>query len=359
MLKEAPEFNDQMKVVLYVFSILIICASLMPLVKKDYWTFRVFDYPRFQKLILTLILIIIWSFEDYGNLSQVDFGILTALILVFFYLLKQIIPYSPFSPKMVKSANKDEKTTLTLLTGNVYQYNRDYTKCLDLIKKQAPDVFMLVETDQNWADVISNLKTDYPHYVEIPMDNTYGLLFYSKIPLKNTSIHYLIDHEVPSIFTDLDLGHQLIRIYGIHPTPPVPGENTHSTERDAEILLVGAKAKEYNKPCIIMGDLNDVAWSYTTELFLKISGMGDPRRGRGMYNTFHAKYPMLRWPLDHIFVSKHFKVKKLEVQPSIGSDHFPISIELVLDKSVENEQLEADQEDKIEAKEKIISGIDF
>ncbi|WP_230981502.1 endonuclease/exonuclease/phosphatase family protein [Echinicola salinicaeni] len=331
----------------------------MPLVKKDYWTFRVFDYPRFQKLILILTLIVFWFFEDYNKLTQVDFGILTVLILLFFYLLKQIIPYSPFSTKMVNSAKKDEKTTLSLLTANVYQYNKNFTKCMKLIKKQSPDVFMLVETDQAWADAMASLKTDYPHYIELPKNNTYGLLFYSKIPLKNTSINYLIDNEVPSIFTDLDLGHQMIRIYGIHPTPPVPGENTHSTERDAEILLVGKKAKAYNKPCIIMGDLNDVAWSYTTELFLKISGLGDPRIGRGMFNTFHANYPMLRWPLDHIFVSKHFKVKKLKVQPSIGSDHFPISVELVLDKSMENEQLKADQEDKIEAQEKIISGIEF
>ncbi|MBD8489981.1 endonuclease/exonuclease/phosphatase family protein [Echinicola sp. CAU 1574] len=348
-----------MKVALYVFSILIIGATLMPLVKKDYWTFRVFDYPRFQKLILISTLIILWFFEDYNELQKVDFAILTILILLFFYLLKQIIPYSPFSTKMVKSAYKKDKPTLSLLTGNVYQYNRDYAKCLGLIEKISPDVFMLVETDQAWADEVAKLKKDYDYHIELPLDNTYGLLFYSKIPLKNTSINYLINEDIPSIFTDLDLGDQVVRIYGIHPTPPVPGENTHSTERDAEILLVGEKAKAYGKPCIIMGDLNDVAWSYTTELFLKISGMGDPRRGRGMYNTFHAKYPMLRWPLDHIFVSNHFKVKKLKVQPGIGSDHFPISIELVLDKTVENEELKADQEEKIEAKEKIISGIEF
>ncbi|QDH81010.1 endonuclease/exonuclease/phosphatase family protein [Echinicola soli] len=348
-----------MKEVLYAFSVIFIIATLMPLVKKDYWTFRVFDYPRFQKLLLISATLICWTFVDYDQLSKVDFGIIITLVLLCIFLLKQIIPYSPFHTKMVKSANAQEKTTVKVLVGNVYQYNKDYDRCLHLINEENPHLFMLVETDQGWADAMAVLKEEYPYQVELPLENTYGMLLYAKFPLKNTEINYLIDEDIPSIFTDLQMEGQLIKLFAIHPTPPVPGENTHSTERDAEILIVGEKAKSERSPTIIMGDLNDVAWSYTTELFLKISGMGDPRIGRGMYNTFHANYPFLRWPLDHIFLSNQFRLKKIKVHPSIGSDHFPISADLVLDKNNDNEQLEASAEEKAEAKEKIVSGMEF
>ncbi|AWW29354.1 endonuclease/exonuclease/phosphatase family protein [Echinicola strongylocentroti] len=348
-----------MKAALYAFSALLIIATLMPLVKKDYWTFRVFDYPRFQKFLLISAALAGWAFVDYNGLSKVDFGIIIILGILFLHLLKQIIPYSPFHTKMVKPARSREKTSIKVLVSNVYQYNNHYSKCLSLIKKERPDLFMLVETSNEWAKAVSALKESYPYQVELPLENTYGMLLYSRFPLKNTSINYLINEEIPSIFTDLILDGQPIKLFAIHPTPPVPGENTHSTERDAEILIVGKKAKAEKKPTIIMGDLNDVAWSYTTELFLKISGMGDPRRGRGMFNTFHAKYSFLRWPLDHIFVSDQFRLKKIKVHHSIGSDHFPISVELVLDKNNDNEQLEANAEEMSEAKEKIISGIEF
>lgn len=348
-----------MKIALYAFSIFMIVATLMPVVKKDYWTFRVFDYPRFQKLILISALIVIWLTEGYQTLSQVDFGIVFALFLLWAWLIKQIIPYSPFYPKMVISAKKQEEESIELLVANVYQYNDQYEKARQLLEKEQADIFVLVETDQRWKEEIEVFKSEYPYQVELPIDNTYGMLLYSKLELQNVEINYLINEEVPSIAADITVQGQTVRLHAIHPTPPVPGENTHSTERDAEILMVGKRVKEENIPSIIMGDLNDVAWSYTTELFLKISGMGDPRRGRGMYNTFHAKYPFMRWPLDHFFVSSHFRVKKIKVHNSIGSDHFPISIALVINPATHNEKLEASAEEKEEAEEKIVQGINF
>jgi endonuclease/exonuclease/phosphatase (EEP) superfamily protein YafD len=141
----------------------------------------------------------------------------------------------------------------------------------------------------------------------------------------------------------------------VHPTPPVPGENMYSTERDKELLLVAKEVKENNVPTIVVGDLNDVAWSYTTNLFTKISGLLDPRKGRGFFNTFHAKYPFLRFPLDHVFCSTDFKLVQLRRLENFSSDHFPILIALQYEMNADNEQEEpvADQQEIELAQEKI------
>ena len=147
-----------------------------------------------------------------------------------------------------------------------------------------------------------------------------------------------------------------IAFHGVHPRPPVPEEKGRSIERDGELLLVGKAISESNMPCIIGGDMNDAAWSYSTQLFKRISGLLDPRVGRGFYNTFHAQHWLLRMPLDHVFHSRHFRLIDLQIiNDSCGSDHFPVFIKLSYEKDAEFLQAEpeADKVEKKEAKETI------
>lgn len=343
-----------MKTVETVFCVLALILALLtfiPLLKSPKWFIRVWDYPRFQIFGITLAVTVAAGFLLDPNRWEniVCLGLFATTLL---YLAWIVYPYTFFSKKMVASEKANSKAPkLKLLTINVYQYNRDFQKTLDLIERTQPDIVFLLETDKDWQQAIQKIKKEYPYSIEIPKDNTYGMLFYSKFPVTKQEIHYIIDDEIPSIIVDIEVAGRVLRLYGIHPTPPVPRENPESTERDAEILVMGKKSKNFKGPSIVFGDLNDVAWSHTTRLFLRISGMLDPRIGRGMFNTFHAKYWFCRWPLDHFFVSSHFRLIGLKVEKEIGSDHFPISISLALREEDKEKELDSKPGDQKETAE--------
>jgi endonuclease/exonuclease/phosphatase (EEP) superfamily protein YafD len=340
-----------------ILSLIALTAVLLPFIRLDHWVFRVFDYPRVQKLVYILILLAGWSVLVRQHITLQEKTIIALLGAAAIYLTWIIVPYSPLGKKMVPASGTNQPA-LKLLVYNVFQENDRYSELLELIKLRDPDVILLLETDQKWQKAVSSLSQAYPNTIQIPLDNTYGMLFFTRLPLSNQKINYFVEDTIPSITADIKFNGKDIKLFGLHPTPPVPQENSRSTERDAEILLVGKLAKKHKGPVLVMGDLNDVAWSYTTNLFLKTSGLLDPRRGRGRFSTFNARYVVLRWPLDHYFVSGHFRVADIRVEKGIGSDHFPISIDLTLEDYQGNQKLQETRDDSIEAREKIKAGLE-
>jgi endonuclease/exonuclease/phosphatase (EEP) superfamily protein YafD len=291
--------------------------------------------------------------------------LLAALAIAVIYQGFRILPYTPLVRKQVgDSTLKDGKRHLSLAVMNVLQYNKQGAKALAALRKSDPDVIMAVETDDWWYEQLKSLEKTHPYTCHEPLDNTYGLLFFSRLPLQNCQIKYLLDDDVPSLHAHVQLpdGHTWVRLFGLHPKPPAPAESKTSTKRDAELLLVGKEIEQREEPTIVFGDMNDVAWSHTSELFRRISGLMDPRVGRGLLPTFHADYSLLRWPLDHVFVSADFKVDDMERLPYVGSDHFPIYIKLSYEPHDKQEQEEnkeqADAEDHQEAIEKIREGFE-
>ncbi len=256
---------------------------------------------------------------------------------------------------MLKAKVKKAEQSISIMISNVYQYNTNTEGCLKVIYNANPDVVLLLETNSKWKQGTDELEEKYPYHIKVPQENTYGMLLYSKLELTDSYVKFIVEDDIPSIHTTVILkSGTAVRLYGVHPTPPSPTENVRSTERDKELLLMADIVKEQNKPTIVVGDLNDVAWSHTTNLFLKMSGLLDPRRGRGFFNSFHAKYPFMRFPLDHAFISPEFKLNGIKRLNNYGSDHFPIFIEVQYEpqKADNSNVMQADKDDIEEADEK-------
>ena len=309
----------------------MIAATLLPLVRSEHWVVRVFDFPRLQITVVfvAIFLAYLWVREDPSLFDHLFLALLAACLA---YQVWRMWPYTPLHAKQVKRvASPDGKRTLGVLISNVLMTNRESGKLRALVRNRDPDVILLVETDDWWEQQLREFESSRPHVVKQPQGNTYGMLLYSRFPLVDPRVEFRVQPDVPSIHTDVRLpSGELVRLHCLHPRPPAPGESATSKERDAEMLMVAKELKEQDTPSIVVGDLNDVAWSRTNAMFQKISGLLDPRIGRGFYSTFNADWPFIRFPLDHAFASRHFRLDAFEVLPHVGSDHFPVFARLAL-----------------------------
>lgn len=340
---------------LLVATIILTIITLLPLWRHEAWWVRSLDFPRLQLSVISLLLLVLESaLLDLSHPST--WGLLVVVMLCLVYQAWWIVPYTRLFPVEVKSAiNADSQQSIRIMTANVLTPNRNAKALIELVHKNAPDILVTLESDAWWQAKLDTLQQDYPHTIKCPLDNLYGMHVYSKLALTDSHIEYLVESDIPSMHTLVSLpSGNKIRTHFLHPAPPSPTENEESSARDAELIIVAKSVAETDAPVIVTGDLNDVAWSETTRLFRKISGLLDPRVGRGMFNTFHAKYWFIRFPLDHLFHSDHFTLSKIFRLPGFGSDHFALFTELVFEPGRDKQQsgLDADEDDLSRAKAK-------
>ena len=350
--------------VVWVVGGVALIGTLLPILRQTAWWIRVCDFPRLQIVAgLAVSLAAVLALPAASGVGHTVFAVSLALALV--YQASRIWPYTPLHSKQVAQATRsadDDAHHLSIIVANVLMYNRDASRLLGHINNLRPDVVLAVETDDWWLSQLERIEQEYPHTCHAPLPNTYGMLVFSRLPLLEPQIRYILDADIPSFHGCAVLPNGVsVNMHFLHPKPPAPQEAKTSAKRDAELLVVGKTIKQHEGPTIVAGDLNDVAWSHTSELFRRISRLLDPRIGRGMLPTFHADHKLLRWPLDHVFHSSHFRLQRLERLAHIGSDHFPIYIRLSYEPTGWHEQekeLEAaDHSDHAEAEEKIEEGV--
>ena len=290
---------------------------------------RYFDFPRVQLLVLALPAAL--GLVTVGLPAPWRWGAGMVLALAVADQLAHVLRFTPLWRKqsLAAPAPGQADARISVMTCNVKMSNRDYGRLARLAARVKPDILILMEVDAGWLAGLTELRRAFDHHIDHPLGNSYGMALWSRLPLSSVTVRDLLVPDVPSIRATVALrDRRRIALFALHPEPPVP---FHPTEgRDAEIGMVGVETTKTDLPAIVAGDLNDVAWSRTTRRFQRLSGLLDPRVGRGFYSSFDSRFFFLRWPLDHLFHDARFRVVDLQRLDTVGSDHFPMYFALEL-----------------------------
>lgn len=212
--------------------------------------------------------------------------------------------------------------------------NRKAGPLIELIGLKNPDLVLAMETDEWWNKELKVLAEEYPFSQRSINDVAYGMVLYSKLPLKKVDVDYLQNENVPSFESTVALDNGTdISFHAMHPVPPTHFKDIpdNAGQQEKALKKLGKEVMGRKYPTIVAGDLNDVVWAYVDELTGTDNILNDVRAGRGFYNSYSAENFLIRWPLDHILVTEEFRLKKMERLSKIGSDHFPLFVELALE----------------------------
>lgn len=325
---------------IYLLLAVLVAGSLLPICSSPHWLVRSWDYPRVQILVIAIsasvVFLAINLIDAQPSRTKVATVIGVTLLLAGWHLFR-IVPYTKLvSPQAMAweppaSPSQDDSRRLRVMVSNVEMENDQFVRWCNVVRDAEADVIVVAEVDDRWAKTLEKLKPLYPHQIVHTQDNWYGMAMISRLPITEYETRFLVQDDVPSIDAVIEMpSGDRVRVIGVHPRPPEPIRDNDAIARDAELVLWGKELAEDDRPIVIGGDLNDVAWSQSTRLFLRLSGLLDPRRGRGFFNSFHADHPCMRFPLDHVFHSGHFAIRDMQRLSHVGSDHFPIVIDLQL-----------------------------
>lgn len=323
--------------VVRILAIVLIAVTLLPFVSTRKWWVRGWEIPRSQiaAILLVPILLAVWQMASSGFSSELIFW-LSACVSALTWQILQIIPLSPLWTKEINDVAA-EAGVFKLLAVNLKVNNRSCAVAQREIANENADVLLLVEPDEKWSQELRHLREQYSFHHDEFRDDGLGMALWSKFKISDLQTRYIVTDRRPSIWAQVEVPDgQSANLVCIHPTPPGLDDDTGESRRDsgvrdAELVLIAQDIAEHrDKSWMVAGDFNDAAWSRTMKLFKRLSRLKDPRVGRAVMGTFHAKFPLLRFPLDHVFLSQGYAIGELRRVKIAGSDHFGVVVKLAL-----------------------------
>lgn len=303
---------------LFTISAILTVASFF---SKFGWWFDLASHFHLQYFVIQLTCIIFCIFQKRWRILSL--AVISALVNFSF-----IVPlYLPSENKISKSIGHPHKLSILLI--NLNSSNKKYEVTLNYIKDKNPDVLALEEINEKWLSELSEILRSYPYKKFIPRRDNFGIGLFSKIPPDNMGIKYYGSVEVPSILANYTFNKKPMTLLFTHPVPPA--SLNYFNWRNEQLENIISNRQLFKDRMILIGDLNTTSWSYYFKNFIKAMHLVDSRKGFGLQTTWPSILPIMAITIDHILISPDIKVLNHKIGPHIGSDHYPVFVELVIE----------------------------
>jgi endonuclease/exonuclease/phosphatase (EEP) superfamily protein YafD len=213
-----------------------------------------------------------------------------------------------------------------LINFNVNTANTYHDDVITYLLQSGANIVVLLEVNELWIQRLDRIKADFVYHFEHPRSDNFGLAVYSKYTLKNPSLRYLGAAGVPSLEITVEPNGEETLLFVMHTVPPI--DSTGSGLRDEQLREMAKLLAAKTGDKILTGDLNITPWSPIYRDFERRSAMSNCAKRHGVNATWPTTNMTIRIPIDHCLVAGELEVMDVSVGPDLGSDHFPLIVEI-------------------------------
>lgn len=172
---------DNARLVVGILTLIMTLLTLLPLSRNQRWWVRIWDFPRLQMAVLSLVFLLLELCFLPGG-GQFSWLIVLLALGCTIYQSWWIFPYTGLSKVQVKKTPASQHPRIKILNCNVLMTNRKSEKLLEILAQNRPDVIVLLETNLWWEQQMAPLQASHPYTLKCPLENLYGMHVYSRFP---------------------------------------------------------------------------------------------------------------------------------------------------------------------------------
>lgn len=292
-----------------------IAATLLALAARAWWVAELATHFRVQLVAGQVLLLGVLGVLGRCRLALI---VVLAAAVNGWYLYPVLWPSA-------RAAAASAGEPLAVMTVNVSKRNDSPPALIAMIERERPDVVLVLELTPRFARALERLGPDYAHRKLVPQEEAFGLGLVSRYPL--LSVEQLDLGASPALDARVAGPAGSFRMLGVHLMPPMSPQL--AAERNRQLEQLAERRATIDEPLVVLGDFNVSPYSPYYVDWVAGTGLEDTLAGRGPSATWPTFFPVLGIPIDHCFVSAEFTVIERRHLSDLGSDHYPVLVNLL------------------------------
>lgn len=299
-------------------AVVLAAVSLAAFAGRWVWWLDILANFRAQYVVGLILLGLIVLMSKW---RRIGYGVLTvaAINLVF------VLPLYAGSPGQAVP----DLPSLRVMSFNLLSTNQNYSEVIEYIRSVDPDLVLLYEASRPWEVAVESAGLDY----EVIRPRSDNLIFGTLVMVRGEEVEAISYGFAESQPRAVSIKYRPtgwpegINVLSTHPLAPT--EERRAKLRDAQLEFAADWASGQEGAFMVVGDFNATPWSWPFRNLMASAPLRNSQLGFGLQPSFPSTSAfLLRVPIDHLLQSDSLSVVDRRLGPPMGSDHFPLVVDL-------------------------------